>query len=117
MPNLFSCEPVEMYSCVCGSTSGLARKAIGARISFARGNVVDVFQLRFALDIEAVNTLVERILDFFARFADAGEGALLRIAAGLEHAKKFAAGNDVESGAGIGQAILRSRRFEFALTA
>ena len=47
--------------------------------------------------------MLERVFDFVPRFAYAGERALRRIAAGLEHAKKLAAGNDVESGACIGE--------------
>ena len=58
-----------------------------------------VLQLRFTLDVEAVNALLQRILDFLARFADARECALGGIAARREHTKQFAAGNDVETGA------------------
>ena len=60
-------------------------------------DLIDVLQLRFALDVETVNTLLERVFDFFARFPDARESALCRIAARREHAIKFAAGYDVES--------------------
>src|SRR5207302_966357 len=70
---------------------------------FGAGDLVDVIKLGFALDIETVNTLVEGVLDFLARFTDAGECAFRWIAAGVKHTKKFAAGNDVEARTGIGE--------------
>ena len=36
-------------------------------------------------------------------FADTGERNFFRIGAGIDYPEKFAAGNDVESGAGLGQ--------------
>ena len=56
-----------------------------------------VFQFSFTLDVEAVNALLQRVLDFVARFAHAGERAFGRIAACREHTKELAAGNDVEA--------------------
>ena len=51
---------------------------------------------------------------FFARLADTGEGAFFRIAAGGEHPKKFTAGNDIETGASVGQQLQnRSIRIRF----
>src|SRR5947199_760543 len=58
---------------------------------------MDVIQLHFTLDIEAVNALLERELDLLARFADPGERATRRIAPGCYHAIELAAGNDVET--------------------
>ena len=58
---------------------------------FRSRNSADVFQLRFALDIETVNALFERIFDFVARFADSRERAFLRICTSLNCAEKFAA--------------------------
>ena len=49
--------------------------------------------------------MFERVFNFFPRFADAREGDLFRIGAGFDSAKKFAAGNDVEPGAGIGEQL------------
>ena len=65
------------------------------------GDFVDVFQLGFALDVKAINALVNRILDFVARFADTGEGAFCGIGPGFDCAEKFAAGNNIESCAGF----------------
>ena len=45
----------------------------------------DVIELGLALDVEAVNTLLERFLDFFARFSHARERALPGLAAGREN--------------------------------
>ena len=101
MPNLFSCEPVEMYSWVCGSTSGLSRQGDRRAHTFPGSDLVDVVQLRFALDVETVNALLERVLDFLTRFPDTGEGALARIAPCREHAKEFATGNNVETRARV----------------
>jgi hypothetical protein len=69
---------------------------------FAR-NATDVFQFRFTLDVEAVNALLERVLDFLSRFAHARERALGRIATSSEHTIKFAARNDVETCARAGE--------------
>ena len=69
----------------------------------ARGHGVDQRQFRFRLAIEAVDAARERVFHFGRGLAHAGENHLGRIAAGLEHAKQFAAGNDVEARAGFGQ--------------
>ena len=71
--------------------------------TFRVGNFVDVFELRLALDIKAIDALLESVLDFLARLSDTGKGARGRIATRFDHAKKFAAGNDVESGTFIAQ--------------
>ena len=68
---------------------------------FGAGNPVDPFQLRFALDVETQDPFVESIFDFFARFADAGEGAFRRGAARFQDPKKLAARNDVEPRSGV----------------
>src|SRR5262249_1405309 len=60
------------------------------------GDFSDVFELRFTLDIETINALLERVFDFVARFTHARERALCWIPAGFDHAEKFAARNDVE---------------------
>ena len=77
-----------------------AHRDWGAR-AFARGNLVDVIQLRFALDVETVNALFKSVLDLLVRLADAGEGAFRRIASCGKDAEQFAAGNDIEAGARI----------------
>ena len=90
MPNLLSLWPVEMYRCVCVSTLGFTRKAIGAMTPLARSDTADRFEFLFAFDVETENVLFERVLDFLLRFPDAGECATLRVAAGPEHAEQFA---------------------------
>jgi hypothetical protein len=57
---------------------------------------VDELQLRLGLDVEAVNPLLQRVADLLPGLADAREGAFRRVAAGLQHAEKLAAGDDVE---------------------
>src|SRR2546430_8565941 len=70
---------------------------------FRASDFVDVFELRFTLDVKTVNALVERILNFIARLADSREGALFRIGPGFDRAEKLAARNNVESGAGFSE--------------
>ena len=70
---------------------------------FRTCDFVDVFELGLALDIETVNALLEPVLNFFSRFADARKRAFFRIGARFDRAKKFAAGNDVEPGAFLGE--------------
>ena len=57
---------------------------------FRASDFVDVFKLPCALDIKAINALVDRILDLVVGFADSREGALFRIGAGFERAEKLA---------------------------
>jgi len=71
-----------------------------ARMFRAR-NAIDVFQLRFTLDVETVNALIERVFDFLTRFAYAGERAPGGIAARGEHTIKFATRYDVEAGSRV----------------
>ena len=66
---------------------------------------INVLELSFAFDIEAADTLFERVLDFFTGFAHAGERAFSRVATRCEHPIKFAAGNDVETGPFIGEQL------------
>src|SRR6266704_3196624 len=68
---------------------------------FRARDAIDVFQLRFALNVETVHALIERVFDFLTRFAYAGEGAPGGIAARGEDAMKFAAGYDVEAGSRV----------------
>ncbi len=72
---------------------------------FCTRDAIDVFQFRFALNIEAVNALLERIIDFLSRFAHARERAFGGIATSGEDAIKFAARNDVETCARIGEQL------------
>src|SRR5512144_1523626 len=67
--------------------------------------LVDVGKFRFALDVEAKDMLIESVFDFFPRFAYARKRAFRRIRAGRDYAEKFAAGNDVESGSGVGEQL------------
>ena len=63
------------------------------------GYALDQIQFSFTLDVEAVDALLQSILNFLTGFADAREGAFGRIAARREHTKQLATGNDVEAGA------------------
>ena len=83
---------------------------------FCTRNPIDLVQLRFALDIEAANALIERVLDFLTRLAYAGERAFGGIATRGEYTIKFAARNDVKA-APASASNFRIARFEFALTA
>ena len=69
----------------------------------ARRHGIDQRQLRFRLAIEAVNAAGQRVFDFAGGLAHAGEDHPRWVAAGLQHAKQFAAGNDVEARAGLRQ--------------
>ena len=55
--------------------------------AFVPGDAIDPFQFGFALDIETEDAFVERVLNFLTRFADAGEGALVRGATGFQDTK------------------------------
>src|SRR4029077_4921871 len=68
---------------------------------FGSRDVIYAFQLGLALDVEAINALVERVFDFLRRFAHARKRAFCRIATRSEYTKKFAAGNNVETRACI----------------
>src|SRR5207249_6147896 len=59
-------------------------------------DAIYAFQLGLALNIEAVNALLERVFDFLTRFAHARKRAFCRIATRSEYTKKFATGNDVK---------------------
>src|SRR5207253_10852894 len=63
---------------------------------FGTRDAIYAFQPGLALDVEAVNALVERVFDFLTRFAHAGKRAFCRIATRSDYTKKFAAGNNVE---------------------
>ncbi len=96
-PNLFSDLPVEMYLWVLASTFGFTRTAAGAITPKLAGDLVEIAEFLLALDVERVNALLEGVDDFIAGLADAGERAMGRIAACLDHAEKLAAGHDVEA--------------------
>jgi len=83
---------------------------------FASRDAIDPLQLRFALDVETQDAFVERILDFFTRFPDAGEGTFRRRAASFEDAEKFAA-ETMSKPAPASASNFRIAPFEFALTA
>src|SRR4030095_8280499 len=72
---------------------------------FGTRNPSDAFQLRFALNIEAANALLKRVLDFLTRLAHPGERALGGIATSREYPIKFTARNNVETCACIGEQL------------
>ena len=96
MPNLFSLAAGRNVAVRAGIDIGIHAQRDRRAHSFAPRDAIDAGELRFALDVETQDALLERIFDFLPGFADAGEGAISRIAAGREDAKEFAAGNDVE---------------------
>ena len=71
--------------------------------SFCNSDAIDVVQFRFTFDVEAANALLERILDFLTRLANPCERALGGIGTRGEDAIKFAARNDIETCALIGE--------------
>ena len=64
---------------------------------------VDQREFRLGFAIEAVDAAFQRIFHFRGGLADAGEDDLRRVAARLKDAVQFAAGDDVEARAGLGQ--------------
>ena len=62
-------------------------------------DLADEGNLGLALGVEGVDALLQPQLDLGAGLADAGEGALARITAGLFDAEEFAARDDVEASA------------------
>ena len=70
---------------------------------FCARDAVDEVELRFAFDVEGIDAFVQRVLDFVACLSDTGKGTPIRAAAGAQHAKQFATGNDVEARAFVGE--------------
>ena len=64
---------------------------------FRARDAIDVLQLRFTLDVEAVNALLQCVLDFLGRLTHTGERAFGGIATSRKHAIKLATGNNVET--------------------
>ena len=89
-----------MYGCVCGSTSGFTRKLTGALRPEALGDRGEALELARGLDVEAQDAGVERRPPSRLRVLPTPENTTLsRIAAGGEHARELAAGDDVEAAA------------------
>src|SRR5258708_1536945 len=63
------------------------------------GHVVQSFEFACRFDVETHDPGSERLAHVVTAFAHAGEDGLCRIAAGRDHPREFAAGNDVESAA------------------
>ena len=72
------------------------------------GHLVDVVQLRLGLGVEAVDALLESVLDFVAGFTNAGEGAFRGIATSLDDAVEFASRDDVKAAAELGDGVEHS---------
>ena len=95
---------------MCGVDIGIDAKRDRRANSFRAGNRSMHASSASLSTLKLKTLLVERVFDFLPRLTDAGEGAFSRIAAGRDHAKEFAAGDDVEPGAGFpGREILESR--------
>ena len=73
--------------------------------SHGRGDGVNGAQFRLRFHIEAVNALFQGVADFRLCFSHAGIGAFGRVPPGLEDAKEFSAGNDVEPRAIAGHEV------------
>ena len=69
----------------------------------ARRLGVDQREFRFGFAVEAVDAAFQRVFHFGGGLADAGEDDLRGVAAGLKDAIEFAAGDDVETRAGLGE--------------
>ena len=69
----------------------------------ARGLGVDQREFRLRFAVEAVDAAFQRVFHFRGGLADAGEDDLRGVAAGLKDAVQLAAGDDVETRAGLGQ--------------
>ena len=67
------------------------------------GDGFDAVDFGQALDVEAFDAGFEGVADFVAAFADAGKHGFGRVAAGGNHARQLAAGNDVEAAAQFGK--------------
>jgi hypothetical protein len=63
-----------------------------------RGDAAQAQQLGLGFDVEAEDRRVQRLPDLGRALADAGEHHLGRIAAGAQHPRQLAAGDDVEAG-------------------
>ena len=99
-PNLLSLRPVAMYGCVFGSTSGFTRKLTGARLPCAPATASRRVELARRLDVEAEDAGGERLRPSRASVLPTPENTTLRgIAAGGDHARELAAGDDVEAAA------------------
>ena len=69
----------------------------------AGGDGADELEFGFAFAVEGVDAGGEGVFDLVTGFADAGEDDFGGVAAGLEDAEEFAAGDDVKAGTGIGE--------------
>ena len=98
-------NPVEMYGCVCGSTSGLTRTDTRCAATARHRHGLDQFEFRFRLDVEAANAGRQRGVDLAACLADAREDDALRIGADGQRAGQFAAADDVEPAAFAGKQV------------
>ena len=100
MPNLFSLRPVEIFSCVRASTSGLMRRLTGRVRPAPTATCGEQLELRLRFDVEAGDArLSSAKASSRARLADAGEDDLLRRDAGGERAAQLALGDHVGAGA------------------
>ena len=70
----------------------------GAKLKLAR-NMVNQLQFGDRLHVETANTRRQRLPDFSCGLAHAGEHNTGRVAAGTQHARQLAAGDDVETAA------------------
>src|SRR6185503_12692052 len=95
MPNLSPLRPVEMYRCVFGSTSGLTRKLIGARLPREPAT-------RFKCSSSLADSRLKHSIPSCSALAISASVLPTpenRIRAGSDRARKLAARHDVEAAA------------------
>ena len=61
------------------------------------GHGIDHFEFFLGLDVEAIDSLAQGVVDLAGYLADAGKRAAVGAAAGLEHLEEFASGDDVKA--------------------
>ena len=115
-PNFAFFMPVEIYGWVCGSTSGLMRRLIGAFLPMPAAISFKATSSSSDSTLNIRMPAVKRVFDFFFFLTDAGENNFFRIGAHFQRAKQFAPGDDVETAAFLGESPRSSARLEFAFT-
>ena len=86
-----------------GVDVGVDAEGDAGGFAVAGGDGADELELGFAFAVEGMDAGGEGVFDLVAGFADAGEDDFGGVAAGLEDAEEFAAGDDVEAGSGFGE--------------
>src|SRR6187551_2757979 len=72
---------------------------------FRASDTLDRFQLSFTLDVEAIDALLQGVLDFAVGLPYTCERAPGRIASRREHTKQLTTGNNIEASPGAGEQV------------